>query len=54
MEGFMFRMTITSYWRGIRVFKTWKEPNIYPSRSITVILGYISFLFAIRDEGYPV
>lgn len=49
MNGFSFRMTLTSYWRGIRINGVWDEPEMYPERFISVILGFISFVLVIRD-----
>jgi len=48
----MFRITISTYWRGIRVIKTWDEPFNYPERFVSVILGFISFSLVIRDTEY--
>lgn len=50
MSGISFRMTVTTYWRGMRIYKSWDVPLMYPERYISVIMGFISFFLVIRDK----
>lgn len=50
MNGIMFRMTLTTYWRGFRINKGWDEPYMYPEIYVSVILGFISFILILRNS----
>ena len=49
MKGLSFRMTITTYYRGFRINSAWDEPNCYPERWVSFIIGWIS-LPALREH----
>jgi len=50
MTNLSFRMTITTYYRGFRINSAWGEPNCYPEKWVSFIIGWISFLLVIRDN----
>lgn len=50
MTNLLFRITITTYYRGFRIHSAWDEQQCYPERWVSVILGWISFLLVLKDN----